>query len=890
MMMLLAAALLFAPNDWKPLRSTATVDPQVIHDGKASVRIEPDANGRDALVRGQATRLTIGKRYVLNGWLKTEGLTVTEGNRSSVPTGLSLSMASMPWDVHSESVGGNRDWTRVQLKFTATRGNDAPEIRIAPGASFQGKSWVAGVSVEEINEAPAWPSKIAVKSFGPAYRYPKAGWIYLHIEGQPYERGFQHGYLMPKEIEGYLDRSAAEVNSKDRALGWEQARTIANSVFLRGFDEEILAEMKGIADGAAASGARYQGRKVDLVDIVAANTITEIGLLNPASSITPTGLEGLGLTPPAYYDPRKDVSITERCSAFAATGKATKDGRMVIGHITWWPLTLAEQTNIMLDVKPEKGHRVMMQSYPGGIQSGTDWYQNDAGVILTETTIRQSPFNINGTPVAYRARKAIQYGDDVDAVVKHLSERNNGLYTNEWLIGDAKNDEIAMFELGTNRTKLWRSSKNEWFNGTEGFYWGCNNSKDLNVRLEYVPDPKGRPVHLPFQPTARDLKWQEMYAQYKGTIDEQFAFTAFRTAPLVSGSAFDSKVTTSEMAPNMMVWALLGKPNEREWVPSKWQKESYAGNEGIHSSGYSLFQAHAKAPESALPPAAPKAPEPTMQKVEESKLWKGWVLPASEADEWITLGSSSYRQILASDNPAEVLESYRIRMDDSPLDLKAARAVFAFDEIRKQLGDEAFLKMMDGFYTSHTTKTVNSADFPVKRPDLNIPAVGPEALLSGLIGKLGNAVIVYGTDMEAGANRYAAEVLQNQLNGWYETRVPIRRDFELSPAECGSKTLIFIGRPETNSALRAEPPGNLPRFEGASFEVDGKTYADQRDGLAWAGRTRCKNRELAIVLAGNSAVETVRLAEFQPRQKVYAVTNHGQDVSPSGSSRRRGRN
>ena len=71
----------------------------------------------------------------------------------------------------------------------------------------------------------------------------------------------------------------------------------------------------------------------------------------------------------------------------------------------------------MLDIKPTTGHRVLMQSYPGGIESGTDWYQNDAGIVLTETTINQSPFNMNGTPIAYRARKAIQYGDNIDKVV-----------------------------------------------------------------------------------------------------------------------------------------------------------------------------------------------------------------------------------------------------------------------------------------------------------------------------------------------------------------------------------------------------------------------------------------------------------------------------------------
>ncbi len=130
---------------------------------------------------------------------------------------------------------------------------------------------------------------------------------------------------------------------------------------------------------------------------------------------------------------------------------------------------------------------MLMQSYPGGIESGTDWYQNDAGVVLTETTIRQTPFNAQGTPVAFRARMAIQYGGNIDEVVEQLGTRNNGLYTNEWLIGDAKNNEIAMYELGTNHTKLWRSSKNEWFGGTPGFYWGDNNAKDLAVAWNISP-------------------------------------------------------------------------------------------------------------------------------------------------------------------------------------------------------------------------------------------------------------------------------------------------------------------------------------------------------------------------------------------------------------------
>ncbi len=878
MTLLLAAALLMAPADWKPVRATASADTRLTRDGKASLRIEPGAAPSDALVRGRGVQLTPGKRYRLEGWLRTEDLRISDGDRTTVPTAVSLSMASMPWDVHTESVAGTRAWRKVSLDFTATRTTDAPEVRIAPGAAFSGKAWVEGVAVEEINTPAAWPSRIAVKSFGPAYRYPKGGWIYLHVEGKPYERGFQHGYLMAREIEGYIDRCAAEINPKDRTQGWQQGRTIADAVFLRGFDEEILSEMKGIAEGAAAAGARYNGRKVELADIVFANTITEIGLLNPAARITPTGLEGLGLTPPSYFDPKKSVSATDRCSAFAATGKATRDGKMVIGHTTFWPLTLAEQTNVMLDIKPEKGHRVLMQAYPGGIQSGTDWYQNDAGVILTETTIRQSPFDINGTPVAYRARRAIQYGDNVDGVVQYLKERNNGLYTNEWLIGDAKNDEIAMFELGTKRTKLWRSSRNEWFGGAEGFYWGCNNSKDLNVRLEYVPDPQGRPTHLPYTPSDRDLKWQEMYRTYKGTIDEGFGFLAFRTAPLVSASAFDAKVTTSEMAPKMMVWAVLGKPNEREWVPSQWQKEQYPNNEGIHSSGYRLFQAESAAPASAEPEAVKKeASKPVLKKVPEDQLWKGWVLPAAEADEWITLGSAAWHRILSADNPDESLKINIMRARESETAAREARAILQFDAIRSQMGDESFLKMMRDFYAKYTTRTVRTADFPAPPPQVQLPDAPP--LFLALMSRLSNTVVVYGTAMEAGANRHAAELLQSSFNGWFETRIPVLRDFELTPELARTKSIVFIGRPETNSAL-SEFSAQLPaRFDAATFTIDGRTFAHERDGVSCAAANPGNPAEMILVLAGNSAVETVRLAAFQPAPRVWQVTRAGRMVS-----------
>jgi len=41
-------------------------------------------------------------------------------------------------------------------------------------------------------------------SLSKANRFEKNGWTYIHIEGNPEERGFQHGYLLANEIDEAL--------------------------------------------------------------------------------------------------------------------------------------------------------------------------------------------------------------------------------------------------------------------------------------------------------------------------------------------------------------------------------------------------------------------------------------------------------------------------------------------------------------------------------------------------------------------------------------------------------------------------------------------------------------------------------------------------------------
>jgi hypothetical protein len=543
---------------------------------------------------------------------------------------------------------------------------------------------------------------------------------------------------------------------------------------------------------------------------------------------------------------------------------------MIIGHVTMWPLTLAEQTNVMLDIKPENGHRVLMQSYPGGIESGTDWYQNDAGVVLTETTIRQTPFNAQGTPVAFRARQAIQYGGNIDEVVKYLGTSNNGLYTNEWLLGDAKNNEIGMYELGTNRTRLWRSSKNEWFGDTPGFYWGDNNAKDLTLRLEYQPDPKGEPAYIPYVPMPRDLKWQELYRTYKGKIDEGFAFLAFRTAPLVSSTTMDAKVATADMANRLMVWAAIGKPNQREWVA----RGGYAKNDGLYPSGYYLFDGSAPAP-AAAPPAKSEAKSDAKPVSYENRLWKGWILPASDADTWFAAGSATYHRMLAREGLQKSLDAMLIRYRGSKMApandmnryaIEEAKGVLFLDGLRRKMGDDAFLKLMSDYFAANTTKTVTAQSFLDKAGvpfDFAEPADGPAYLTTDIGARLATAVLVYGTDRDAGANRFAAEQMQSQFLNMFESVVPIYKDFEANDELLRHRDVIFMGRPEANSALAAWAEKLGLKYRGAAFESDGKIHTSEREALLLAAKNPLDASHMVLVVAGNDALRTVKALRAQ---------------------------
>src|SRR6266496_1887209 len=323
-----------------------------------------------------------------------------------------------------------------------------------------------------------------------SYRFERNGWIYVHLQGSPEQIGYQHGKLLAKEIEDLL-RVVKPFLQHESKRDWDFYRKASLDILWPKIDSEFQRELDGIVKGLNDAGV-----KADRWDIVALNALEEL---------------------PYYYLPwleKKQGRLPTthapgNCSAMVATGSYTKDHRIVMGHNTWTNYMVGERWNIIFDIKPARGYRILMDGLPGVITSDDDFGINAAGIMITETTITGfTLFDPTGSPEFYRARKALQYSNSIDDYVRIMLDGNNGGYANDWLVGDNKTGEIALFELGLKNHSVQRTR--------DGCYVGANFPIDPKLTQE---ETKFDVNKKDSSPNARKVRWGQLTSQHKGAID-----------------------------------------------------------------------------------------------------------------------------------------------------------------------------------------------------------------------------------------------------------------------------------------------------------------------------------------------------------------------------------
>ena len=331
-----------------------------------------------------------------------------------------------------------------------------------------------------------------------AYRFDRGGWTYVHLQGDPGQIGFQHGYLLAPQIADMFQVLKVESEHSTRR-DWQFFRDAGRTVLWPHIDPEYQQELQGIAKGVAARGVN-----LDLWDIVAMN-----GQIELTEYYIPW-LDKDQRAANAASDPKAPGN----CSAFIATGSYTKGGKIVIAHSNWSSYAEGSRWVIVFDIQPTHGHRILMDGAPGFITSADDFGINDAGIMVTETTISQFVgWNSKAKPEFVRSRKALQYANSIDDYIATMLEENNGGYANDWLIGDRKTGEIAYLELGLKHTPVWRKK--------DGYFISSNFPRDPGLIKDETEgfDPNDKSS----SPNARQVRWKELVQANKGKIDVPMA-------------------------------------------------------------------------------------------------------------------------------------------------------------------------------------------------------------------------------------------------------------------------------------------------------------------------------------------------------------------------------
>jgi len=359
-------------------------------------------------------------------------------------------------------------------------------------------------------------------------RYEINGWTYLSVKGSPSERGYAHGYLVAKELKEIfkmLEFNFYEDYGMKRDVFSDVVGQIWGPIIQANYPE-LHEEIVAITKGANAGGC-----KISLDELIMWNCFVSVDSL---LIILPKIIKDYHQLNEKYGDLFNEESGSaghgegggggvsalarsriggDHCSGFMAVGSYTKDGKIICGHNTFDNFMTGQYFKYILDIKPTKGARILMQTAPGNISSETDFYVTSNGFMATETTIGGFNQFALKDPICCRIRTAMQYGKTLDEIKEYLVHNNSGDYANAWLIGDTNTNTIMRVELGLKYVNVEKKK--------DGYFIGFNGSYDPRIRNLECSNVGHFDIRR--HQGARKVRLTQLMQQHKGKIDIKIA-------------------------------------------------------------------------------------------------------------------------------------------------------------------------------------------------------------------------------------------------------------------------------------------------------------------------------------------------------------------------------
>jgi len=265
------------------------------------------------------------------------------------------------------------------------------------------------------------------------------GKLLLHVEGSPYDMGYQHGSLLGEEIvwttskEFYMRmlmsllpfhveglEEALEGPLGDLILAWIVNLCRNNEQYI---PEEYREEMQGIADGASDAGYPEVTYERVLIDNLAYDVLLSIGY------------------PPVTFLQEFTGWAPHSCDGFVVHDRATTDGRTLMGR-SWMISSEIGKAALLIERVPDEGNRIVDTSIPGfvGLAAG----MSSAGIGIGMNMVPAfdcHPVNV-GMGCLLTARQVLQYAEELSDAVRIIQESKRGV---SWIyeIGDGLGAEVG---------------------------------------------------------------------------------------------------------------------------------------------------------------------------------------------------------------------------------------------------------------------------------------------------------------------------------------------------------------------------------------------------------------------------------------------------------------
>lgn len=324
---------------------------------------------------------------------------------------------------------------------------DNPDIGL-----LKGESRVVRITTEDGTRVSIYDKAFLIERPRLAH-YPSI----LHVQGTPFEMGYQHGVLLAEQITeglsgvgspfffmfgGWSPESGKMPTQQQLQAGYNICLLAAQKYFDKPMQQKVpgyYGELQGIAAGLRAAGS-----PVTFNDLLIAACMGEFTQMPDLLAKLAPKKTSLNISIPRLF---------KGCSDFAAWGEATEDGKLIHGtNLDMEGFDFLKRAIVMV-ARPESGN-----AFLGVIWPGSPWPMrgmSEAGITTGEPTSVSSDNDIVATPEVPHSshmRRVLQCANSTQDAIDIMKELGGttgwNIFTTDGNIPTAVDIEVSCTKMG----------------------------------------------------------------------------------------------------------------------------------------------------------------------------------------------------------------------------------------------------------------------------------------------------------------------------------------------------------------------------------------------------------------------------------------------------------